>query len=82
MEYRLDRRNSTIFELVPDSDEAVTASMTQNIMNCGFTPTFDRCVVVVVVVDGCRWWLMFVYRFSSSFDVSVVLLPRLDRRRD
>lgn len=44
VEYRLERGNSTIFELVPDSDEAVTASMTQNIKNCGFTPTFDRFV--------------------------------------
>ncbi|CBJ26170.1 conserved unknown protein [Ectocarpus siliculosus] len=42
VEYRLDRANSTIFELVPGSDEALTSSMTDNVMNCGFTPTFDR----------------------------------------
>ena len=34
----------TVYERIPDSDEALTADMTRDIMNCGFTPTFDRFV--------------------------------------
>lgn len=49
VEYRLDRGNSTIFELVPDSDEALTAFDTSNVMNCGFTPTFDRYVYTIYI---------------------------------
>eukprot|EP00752_Nemacystus_decipiens_P007961 g7114.t1 len=39
---RLVIGNTTIFELIPDSDENITAAMTQNILNCGLTPTLDR----------------------------------------
>lgn len=64
VEYRLERGNSTVFELVPDSDEAVTASMTQNIMNCGFAPSFDRFVIHYCC---CRCWGGVVVVFTLMF---------------
>lgn len=48
VQYQLNRGASTIFELIPGEDEALTSGMVDNVMNCGQTPTFDRCVVDVV----------------------------------
>lgn len=44
VQLRVNAGSNTVYEEIPDSDEALTADMTRDIMNCGFTPTFDRFI--------------------------------------
>lgn len=42
VEYEVSRYNNTIFEYAPDFDEALNENHTKYVMECGYTPTFDR----------------------------------------
>lgn len=42
VQYRVSWKGNTIFEYVPDPDEALDEEVTNDAMVCGYTPTFDR----------------------------------------